>query len=63
MLATNVADAPPLHPTPLDQDGLLNLFDGDEVGRNVVLQPATPEDMCGGQLPQRPSLEVVYDSV
>ena len=63
MLATNVADAPPLHPTPLDQDGLLGLFDGDEVGRNVVLQPATPEDMCGGQLPQRPSLEVVYDSV
>ena len=48
---------------PLDQDGLLNLFDGDEVGRNVVLQPATAEDMCGGQLVERPSLEVVYDSV
>jgi chlorophyllide a reductase subunit X len=62
-LATNVANAPPLHPTPLDQDGLLNLFDGDEVGRDVVLQPATAEDMCGGQLAQKPSLEVVYDSV
>ncbi len=61
-LATNVADAPPLHPTPLDQDGLLGLFDGDEVGRDVVLQPATAEDMCGGALPERPSLEVVYDS-
>jgi chlorophyllide a reductase subunit X len=61
-LATNVADAPPLHPTPLDQDGLLGLFDGDEVGRDVILQPATPEDMCGGTLPERPSLEVVYDS-
>jgi chlorophyllide a reductase subunit X len=61
-LATNVADAPPLHPEPLDQDGLLGLFDGDEVGRNVVLQPATPEDMSGGKLKQRPSLEIVYDT-
>ena len=62
-LASNVADAPPQHPTPLDQDGLLNLFDGDAVGRDVVLQPASAEDMCGGKLNQKPSLEVVYDSV
>jgi chlorophyllide a reductase subunit X len=61
-LATNVADAPPLHPEPLDHDGLLELFDGDEVGRDVVLEPATPEDMSGGKLQQRPSLEIVYDT-
>ena len=60
-LATNVAEAPPLHPTPLDHDGLLGLFDGDEVGRNVTLQPATVEDMCGGKVVQRPSLEIIYD--
>jgi chlorophyllide a reductase subunit X len=60
-LASNVAQAPPLHPEPLDQDGLLGLFDGDEVGRNVTLQPATIEDMCGGALKQRPSLEIIYD--
>jgi chlorophyllide a reductase subunit X len=62
-LGVNVAEAPPLHPEPLDQDGLLGLFDGDEVGRNVILTPATAEDMCGGKLKQKPSLEIVYDSV
>lgn len=62
-LATNVAEAPPQHPEPLTHDGLLALFDGDEVGRDVQLQPATAEEMCGGKLEQRPSLEVVYDSV
>ena len=46
-LATNVAEAPPLHPTPLDQDGLLGLFDGEETGRDVVLKPASQEDMRG----------------
>ena len=39
-LANNVATAPPLHPRPLDEDGLLGLFKGEEVGRNVVLEPA-----------------------
>ncbi len=29
-LATGVAEAPPLLPAPLDQDGLLGLFDGDD---------------------------------
>ncbi|MEJ2534169.1 MAG: chlorophyllide a reductase iron protein subunit X [Gammaproteobacteria bacterium] len=62
-LGLNVAEAPPLHPEPLDQDGLLGLFDGDEVGRNVTLTPATAEDMCGGKLTKKPSLEIVYDSV
>ena len=63
LLATNVAEAPPQHPTPLDQDGLLGLFKGDAVGRGVVLQPASLEDMCGGTLIDKPSLEVIYDTV
>jgi chlorophyllide a reductase subunit X len=62
-LATNVAEAPPQRPTPLDQDGLLGLFKGDAVGRGVVLEPASFEDMCGGTIVTRPSLEVVYDTV
>jgi 3,8-divinyl chlorophyllide a/chlorophyllide a reductase subunit X len=62
-LAANVASAPPQRPTPLTQDGLLGLFSGDAVGRGVVLQPATPEDMCGGNLTVKPSLEVIYDEV
>ncbi len=62
-LATNVAEAPPQRPTPLDQDGLLGLFKGDTVGRGVVLQPASLEDMCGGTLTVKPSLEVIYDAV
>ena len=62
-LADNVVAAPPKHPTPLDQDGLLALFKGDAVGRGVVLQPATEADMCGGVIPEFTSLEVVYDTV
>jgi len=62
-LAQNVAEAPPQRPTPLDQDGLLGLFSGDTVGRNVVLEPASLEDMCGGTLVTKPSLEVIYDAV
>ena len=62
-LAQQVADAPPVRPTPLSQDGLLGLFDGDSVGRDVVLTPATLEDMCGRKEVKRASLEVVYDSV
>ncbi len=63
ILAENVATAPPLHPTPLDQDGLLGLFSGDAVGRDVVLTPAKIEDMCPSGALDRPSLEVVYDNV
>ncbi|GLK78268.1 chlorophyllide a reductase iron protein subunit X [Methylopila turkensis] len=62
-LAMNVADAPPMRPTPLTQDGLLNLFSSDITGRNVVLEPATFEDMCGRVDFRKPSLEVVYDEV
>ena len=62
-LAKNVAEAPPVHPTPLDQDGLLGLFDGDTVGRDVVLTSATPEDMRGKDQTEKVSLEVIYDNV
>jgi len=60
-LAENVAISPPLAPTPLDHDGLLDLFSSDAVGRDVVLQPATLEDMCGPKRVSRTSLEVIYD--
>jgi 3,8-divinyl chlorophyllide a/chlorophyllide a reductase subunit X len=63
LLATNVGEAPPQRPVPLSQDELLGLFKGEAVGRGVVLDPASLEDMCGGTLTQKPSLEVVYDTV
>jgi len=62
-LATNVAEAKPHHPRPLTQDQLLGLFSGEAVGRDVVLVPASMEDMCGVSLVQKPSLEVIYDKV
>jgi chlorophyllide a reductase subunit X len=62
-LATNVAEAPPVRPATLTQDGLLGLFKGEVVGRGVRLDPATPEDMCGGEVVEKRSLEVVYDTV
>ncbi len=62
-LARGVAEAPPVQPQPLDQDGLLGLFKGEEVGRGVELEPATLEDMCGSDALEKPSLEVVYDDV
>ena len=60
-LGDGVAEAPPLLPTPLDQEGLLALFDSDDDGKGGALVPATAEDMCGKQFKPRPSLEVVYD--
>jgi len=62
-LATNVGEAPPVRPKPLSQDELLGLFASDVVGRNVVLEPATVFDMVGRDDVQKPSLEVVYDTV
>ena len=62
-LAEQVATAPPLRPTPLTQDGLLGLFSGDVVGRNVVLDPATDVDMRGKRDVSKPSLEVIYETV
>jgi chlorophyllide a reductase subunit X len=63
LLATNVAEAPPVRPKPLAQEALLGLFSGESVGRDVVLQPATMEDMCGKAELQKGTLEVVYDTV
>ncbi len=61
-LAANVASAPPMHPKPLTNDGLLGLFDSDVTGRNVVLTPATAAEMRGAAFTPKPSLEVVYDA-
>ncbi|MEO0914049.1 MAG: chlorophyllide reductase iron protein subunit X, partial [Pseudomonadota bacterium] len=62
-LAGNVADAPPTHPTPLDQDGLLALFDSETTGADFVLEPATDADMRGKNAKPKVSLEVIYDDV
>ncbi len=62
-LAQQVSDAPPVRPAPLAHEALLGLFAGDAVGRDVVLQPATMEDMCGKADVIRPSLEIVYEGV
>ncbi len=62
-LAANVATAPPVRPKPLNQDQLLALFAAEAVGRGVVLQPASFEDMCGTTYKEKPTLEVVYDAV
>ena len=48
--------------TPLAHDALLGLFSGDAVGRSVVLEPATIEDMCAARSLAKPSLEVVYET-
>jgi chlorophyllide a reductase subunit X len=60
-LGQAVADAPPVRPSPLTHETLLNLFKGDAVGRDVVLQPATTEDMCAATVLDKPSLEVIYE--
>ncbi len=62
-LGDNVSTAPPLRPTPLDQDGLLGLFDSKDTGGDYVLEPATDADMRGSRAEVRESLEVVYDDV
>ena len=62
-LAAAAAEAPPVRPTPLSHEDLLGLFTGDQVGRDVVLDPASFEDMCGVEKIEKPSLEVVYEGV
>ncbi len=62
-LSINLAEAPPVLPEPLDQDGLLGLFEPSETGADFQLEPATPEDMCAAGAAHKPSLEVVYDTV
>jgi 3,8-divinyl chlorophyllide a/chlorophyllide a reductase subunit X len=60
-LAEQAALAPPVRPTPLTQESLLGLFKGEAVGRGVVLDPATQEDMRGCETVLKPSLEVIYE--
>ena len=62
-LAASVATAPPVRPTPLTPDGLLDLFDSQTTGRDYVLQPATMAEMCGVAHVAKPSLEIVYETV
>ncbi|MEM7547270.1 MAG: chlorophyllide a reductase iron protein subunit X [Pseudomonadota bacterium] len=62
-LGENVAKAPPGHPKPLTQDGLLGLFSAEETGADFVLEPATDADMRGKNAKPKQSLEVVYDDV
>lgn len=60
-LARNVTEAPPVLPSPLSHEALLNLFSSSETGRDVVLEPATIADMCGKSAVGKSSLEVIYD--
>ena len=62
-LGEAVGLAPPVRPTPLDQDGLLSLFDAKDTGGDYQLVPATDMDMRGKKAAPRASLEVVYDDV
>jgi chlorophyllide a reductase subunit X len=62
-LAENVAVAPPVRPTPLDQNGLLGCSRASRSGAAWCWSPATFEDMCGATFVEKPSLEVVYDTV
>ncbi len=61
-LGINVAESLPVQPTPLDQDGLLALFDSEE-GEGFTMTPATAADMAGVNHVEKPSLEVIYDEV
>ncbi len=62
-LAEAVGVAPPVRPKPLDQDGLLALFDTKDTGGDYQLVPASDMDMRGKNAQPKPSLEVVYDDV
>lgn len=62
-LSASIAKSVPHDPKPLTQDELLDLFKGDQVGRNVVLEPARLEDLMDTSAMQKASLEVIYDNV
>jgi len=62
-LGAAAAGAAPLRPTPLSHEELLDLFKGEDVGREVELIPATIDDMCEASKLDKPSLEVVYEGV
>ena len=60
-LADNVADAPPLRPTPLTRTGCWRCSTARTTGASVVLEPATDADMRGKNATPKASLEVIYD--
>jgi chlorophyllide a reductase subunit X len=60
-LGENVAEAPPMRPVALNQDQLLELFDGSETGAGIELVPASDQDMRGKNAAPKASLEVIYD--
>ncbi len=62
-LARNLCDAPPVQPIPLSQDDLIGLFDTEDGAAENVMVPAEPADMCAASKLDKPSLEVVYDTV
>jgi len=62
-LAEAVAIAPPVRPSPVNQDGLLSLFSAEVTGADFVLMPASDADMRGKNAVLKKSLEVVYDNV
>ena len=62
-LAMQVEEAPPRQPNTLSQDELLGLFSADQVGRDIVLEPATTADLCASHSLTKPSLEVVYEAI
>jgi chlorophyllide a reductase subunit X len=62
-LASEIAGSMPLQPNTLSQDELLGLFTADAVGRDVVLEPATIDDLCAASVLEKPSLEVVYEAI
>lgn len=62
-LADNIGTSKPEHPTPLSQDDLLALFDKDGESVRVNMQPATIADLCGKNVINKPSLEVIYDEL
>ena len=61
-LGDNVALAPPMRPSALTQDQLLELFDGSETGAGISLVPATDMDMRGKNAAPKKSLEILYDN-
>jgi chlorophyllide a reductase subunit X len=63
-LASNVAEAPPLHPEPLDQDGLAEpvRFDA-ETGAGSRAGACHDGRHVRVNHVEKPSLEVIYDNV
>ena len=62
-LANNLCEAPPVQPTPLSQDALIGLFETEDCADESLMIPAARADMCATSKLEKPSLEVIYDTV